>query len=103
MLLTLVSYFYDLSHSFVVNWCLVTNLCMEGLEDSNIDNMWFILLNDILGLCTGFCLMFVYKPKFPKILCCKELDKNELPDFGDSDNENQNEMMEVNGSSHEDY
>lgn len=96
VLFTLLFYFCDLIHSWVVNFCLATNLCMQNKPDSNIDNMWFILLNDTLGLGTGICLMFVYKPKFPKILCCKEMNRSELPEFGESDDDNENEMMEVN-------
>jgi hypothetical protein len=45
--------------------------------------MFFILLSDVFGLGTGVCLMFVYKPKLPQVLCFKD-DVNELPEFGNN-------------------
>ena len=108
ILITLSLYFYDFVHSFFTNIELVSgdNKNSRSVQsppnkkdDSNIDSMFFILSCDILGLLTGNCLVLVYKPRFPRVLCCKEEVQGELPDFGDSDseyeNDNENEMISV--------
>ena len=116
ILITLSLYFSDFVHSLIVNSKIVikknsqngndTVLANEestsdSQDNSNIDSMFFILCCDILGLFTGNCLVLVYKPRFPRVLCCKEDVQGELPEFGESDseyeneNENENEMMSL--------
>ena len=114
ILITLSLYFYDFAHSLVVNMDMVVNpktddpnnrtmvheeSTPDTKENSNIANVWFVMFNDYLGLLTGNILVFVYKPRFPRVLCCKEKVQGELPDFGDNEtekeNENANELMDI--------
>ena len=70
VLFTLMIYFCDLIHSLFRNAEILST--GESGENSNIQSFVFCLIRDFCGNCTGISLMFIYKPKFPKILCCKE-------------------------------
>ena len=90
VLITLSFYLYDLSHSLYVNFCLTFKIKTKEDLDSNNHNMWFILMSDVFGLGTGVCLMLVYKPKLPQVLCCKDNVSDQFPEIG-----NNNELVEL--------
>lgn len=73
VLLTLCIHTFDFIHSLIANFSyLVWPQKQEEEGNSNIVNMVFVFIRNVLEMFTWVGLMFVYKPKIPDVMSCDE-------------------------------
>jgi hypothetical protein len=73
MLLTLCIHTFDFIHSLIANFSYLVWPQKQNEEgNSNIVNMVFVFIRNVLEMFTWVGLMFVYKPKIPDAMSCDE-------------------------------